>query len=78
MNASFEKYLSKRHNGTDRLFVHPKDSFVESESAWCRKESIGANAMAGFMKNLSRIAELSTEYTQVLRLPPPLKLVAMI
>ena len=62
-NASFEKYLSKRHNGTNRLFVHPKDSFVESESAWCRKESIGANAMAGFMKNLSRIAELSTEYT---------------
>ena len=31
--ASFEKYLAKRHNGTDRLFLHPKDSFVKSESA---------------------------------------------
>ena len=61
--ASFEKYLSKRHSGTDRLFLHPKDSFVESESVWYRKEPIGANTMAGFMKRLSRTAELSTEYT---------------
>ena len=30
--ASFEKYLSKRHYGIYRLFVHSKDSFVESES----------------------------------------------
>jgi hypothetical protein len=61
--SSFEKYLSKRHNGIDRLFVHPKDCFVESESAWYRKEPIGANTLAGFMKRISRTAELSTEYT---------------
>ena len=30
--ASFEKYLSKRHNDIDRLFLHPKDGFAESES----------------------------------------------
>ena len=55
--------VAKGHNGTDRLFLHPKDSFVESESAWYRKEPIGANTMAEFTKRLSHTAELSTEYT---------------
>ena len=61
--ASFAKYLSKRHNDIDRLFLHPKDGFVESESVWYRKEPISTNTMAGFMKRLSHTAELSTEYT---------------
>ena len=57
------KYLAKGHNGTDRLFLHPKDSFVESESVWYRKEPFGATTMSEFMKRLSRTAVLSTEYT---------------
>lgn len=60
---SFEKYLSKRHAGTDRLFLHSKNIFSDDEAVWYRNEPLGVNTMKKFMKNVSKSAGLSREYT---------------
>jgi len=60
--ASFEKYLSKRNTETDRLFLHPKDTFIDY-GVWYINEPLGVNILSCFMKKLSMIAELSSIYT---------------
>lgn len=60
---SFVKYLEKRNNSTDRLFLHPKNSYSEVDDVWFRNEPIGPHKMKVFMKNLSKSAKLSREYT---------------
>ena len=52
---SFEKYLSKRHAGTDRLFLHSKNKFSDNEP-------LGVNTLRKFMKTISKSAGLSKEY----------------
>lgn len=60
---SVVKYLEKRNNSTDRLFLHLKNSYSEEDDVWFRNEPIGTNKMKVFMKNLSKSANLSREYT---------------
>lgn len=57
---SFVKYLEKCNNSTDRLFLHPKNSYIEVDDVWFRNEPIGANTMKVFMK---KSAKLSRQYT---------------
>lgn len=61
--ASFEKYILKRNKATDRLFLHPRNSFMENDSVWYRNEPLGKNTLQHFMKNLSKFVGLSKEYT---------------
>ncbi|XP_071140475.1 uncharacterized protein KIAA1958-like [Mytilus edulis] len=60
---SFVKYLKKHNNASNRLFLHPKNSFSEQDDMWFRNEPIGQNTIKVFMKNLSKSAKLSREYT---------------
>ena len=60
---SFEKYLSKRHAGTDRLFLHSKNNFSDNDPVWYRNEPLGVNTLRKFMKTISKSAGLSKEYT---------------
>lgn len=60
---SFEKYLTKRHQETDRLFLHPKDMFIDSDTVWYRKEPMGVDTLSTFMKRMSTMAELSPVYS---------------
>ena len=61
--ASFEKYLSKRPQDYNRLFLHPKDAFSDGDSVWYRKEAMGRDYLGGMMKKYSKTANLSKTYT---------------
>ena len=61
--ASLEKYILKRNNETDMLFLHPRNSYMENDSVWYRNEPVGKNTLQHLMKNLAKLVGLSKEYT---------------
>ena len=61
---SFEKYLSKRHAGTDRLFLHSKNNFSDNDPMWYRNEPLGVNICASQLVYLKK--------TQITALDQPL------
>ena len=54
--------LSKLHPELNRLFQHPLKNFSQ-DGIWYRKEPIGKDTMGKIMKNISKKAGLSAEYT---------------
>ena len=60
---SFEKYLSKRHAGNDRLFLYSKKNSSDNDPVWYRNEPLGVNTLRKFMKTISKSAVFSKEYT---------------
>jgi hypothetical protein len=61
-DKSYEKYLSKRPQGIERLFLHTRDGFDDGDDVWCRKEPIGKDYLAGMVKKFSKTTKLSQMY----------------
>ena len=61
--TSFEKYLSKLHPGTDRLWQKARNSYLPEESVWFSKVPIGEKTLQKFMPHLSEVCALSKRYT---------------
>ena len=59
---SFELYLSKLHPELEFLWQRPKDNPSENDSWYC-KVPLGKTTIGNFMKELSRTANLSQNYT---------------
>lgn len=60
---SVRKYLSKRNPECPALFQTPRNSFMEFESVWYEKRPLGKNRLGSMMADLSKLAKLSTQYT---------------
>ena len=62
---SFQLYLSKLHPELDSLWQRPKEAVPtdSTDNVWYCKVPVGKNTLGNFMKNISRAAGLSKEYT---------------
>lgn len=58
---SFELYLSKLHPELKCLWQRPKEA--TADICWYCNVPVGKNTLGNFMKNISRAADLSNEYT---------------
>ncbi|CAB4005218.1 Hypothetical predicted protein [Paramuricea clavata] len=58
---SFELYLSKLHPELKCLWQRPKEA--TADICWYCNVPVGKNTLGNFMKNISRAADLSKEYT---------------
>jgi hypothetical protein len=58
---SFELYLSKLHSELKCLWQRPKEA--TADICWYCNVPVGKNTLGNFMKNISRAADLSKEYT---------------
>lgn len=59
---SFELYIEKLNPKLDALFQRPKES-SRDHGPWYDRSPVGVNTIAKFMKNISKDAGLSREYT---------------
>ncbi|KAK7108296.1 hypothetical protein V1264_016053 [Littorina saxatilis] len=60
---SFERYIHFLHPNCNRLFQYPKASFLNDDTCWYQNKPIGLHCLRNFMPTLSRLCQLSDNYT---------------
>lgn len=60
---SFEKYLSKLHPELQALWQRPKPAAAANKTSWYSNARLAKNTLGSFMKDVSKEAGLSKEYT---------------
>ncbi|KAK7105625.1 hypothetical protein V1264_016984 [Littorina saxatilis] len=60
---SFERYINFLHPKCNRLFQYPKTSFLNDDTCWYQNKPIGLHCLRNFMPTLSRLCQLSDNYT---------------
>ena len=61
--ASFRKYITKLNPKNPWLWQKPLDAFDEDDNVWYANSPLGKNTLRLLMKNISKMAHLSVEYT---------------
>jgi hypothetical protein len=60
---SFERYISKLNPDNTAFWQLPCDTFNEQDPVWYTHAPLGKNTLSNLMRNISKLANLSMNYT---------------